>query len=98
MELGVNVVNDELNERIQDFISAFELVFDIDWNYTKSRMVDETYISEQGTFLNPFPGEHFTGGKGDNWANRSSLLTAYREFKAFTTIEEMYNLDAEPWK
>lgn len=87
----------ELSKRIQDFLSAFELVFDIDWGYTKLNILDENFISEEGTFIEPFPGEYFTGGRGDNWANRSSLLAAYRELKAFATSEGIYNSDDELW-
>lgn len=90
-------MNDEFNERFQDFINTFELVFDGDWEYTKDSISDEYHIEKNGTFLNPFPGEHYTGGKGDNWANRSSLLAAYRELKAFAISEGIYNPDDEPW-
>jgi hypothetical protein len=53
---------------------------------------------EEGTLIAPFSGEYFTGGKGDNWANRSSLLAAYRELKAFAISEGVYNPNDEPWK
>ena len=68
-------MDNELSKRIQDFLWAFELVFDNDWDYTKLSILDEYLISDKGTFINPFPGEHFTGGEGDNWANRSALST-----------------------
>ncbi|WP_434686269.1 hypothetical protein [Pseudanabaena minima] len=90
--------NEELKERLQKFIGCFEMVFDIDWNYTKNSIADEYLIDNHGTFLDPFPGEHYTGGKGDNWANRSSFLAAYRELKAFAISEGLYNPDEEPWK
>lgn len=77
----------ELNKKIARFLLSFELVFDNDWDRTKACMLEENFIQEQGTFLNPFPGEHFTGGKGDNWANRSSLLAYYRNLKAFAISE-----------
>jgi hypothetical protein len=80
----------ELQERIQDFLQSFELVLDQDWDYTKMSLKSEYLIGENGTFLDPFPGEHFTGGKGDNWANRSSLLSAYRELRAFAISENIY--------
>lgn len=91
-------MDNELSKRIQDFLWAFELVFDNDWDYTKLSILDEYLISDKGTFINPFPGKHFTGGKGDNWANRSHLLAAYRELKAFAISEGIYNPDDEPWK
>lgn len=90
-------MNNELNERIQDFIDCFELVFDMDWYFTKESISDEYLIKEDGTFLDPYPGEHFTGGPGDNWANRSSLISAYRELKAFAISEGLYNPDNSPW-
>lgn len=86
-------MNDELNTRLQRFLSAFELVFNNDWDFTKSSILDEYLISQHGTFLDPFPGKHFTGGKGDNWANRSYLLAAYRELKAFAISEGIYDPD-----
>jgi len=87
----------ELINRVAGFLYCFELVFDHDWSFTKANMCDdefrEFFIAENGTFLDPFPGEHFTGGKGDNWANRSSLLAAYRELKAFMISEGLYTED-----
>lgn len=68
----------DLNERICDFITCFELVFHWDWDFTKSSILDKYLIQETGTFIDPYPGEYFTGGKGDNWANRTSLIAAYR--------------------
>jgi hypothetical protein len=88
-------MNDEFSTRLQRFIDTVELVFDNDWYYTQNLISDEDFISNNGTFLNPFPGEHFTGGKGDNWANRSSFLAAYRELKAFAISEGLYDPDAE---
>ena len=90
-------MSSELKQRIQEFLDTFELVFDIDWEFTKSRILDEDFISEEGTFLEPVRGKFFTGGKGDNWGNRSSLLAAYREFKAFAISEGLYDPDDSPW-
>jgi hypothetical protein len=80
----------ELQERIQDFLQSFDLVFGIDWDYTKMSLNSEYSFGKDGTFIDPFPGEHFTGGKGDNWGNRSSLLSAYRELRAFAISENIY--------
>jgi hypothetical protein len=82
--------NFELQQRIQDFLQSFELVFHLDWDYTKMSLKSEDLIGKTGTFLDPFPGEYFTGGKGDNWGNRSSLLAAYRELRAFAISENIY--------
>ena len=84
---GVDEVNEELNKRIQDFLDSFELVFHVDWCHTQSSIADELFIAENGTFLNPYPGQHFTD---DNWVNHSSLLAAYRELKAFAISEGIY--------
>lgn len=86
----------ELISRVTRFLDAFELVFDHDWDFTKGTICDdkefrECFIAEKGTFLDPFPGEHFTGGKGDNWGNRSHLLSDYRELRAFMISEGLYN-------
>jgi hypothetical protein len=85
----------ELISRVARFLGAFELVFDQDWDFTKGTICDdkeyrECFIAEKGTFLDPFPGEHFTGGQGDNWANRSFLLSRYRELRAFMISEGLY--------
>jgi hypothetical protein len=89
----------ELISRVADFLGAFELVFDQDWDFTKGTICDdkeyrECFIAEKGTFLDPFPGEHFTGGKGDNWANRSFLLSRYRELRAFMISEGLYESES----
>jgi hypothetical protein len=88
----------ELINRVMGFLYCFELVFGHDWDFTKASMCDdkesrEFFIAENGTFLDPFPGENFTGGEGDNWANRSALLAAYRELKAFMISEGLYTED-----
>lgn len=89
-------MNEEFKVRLQDFLDTFELVFDNDWEFTKLNVLDDSddwIHRNNGTFLNPFPDEHFTGGKGDNWANRSSLLSAYRELRAFSISEGLYDPD-----
>ena len=94
----IKQMNDEESElisRVTRFLDAFELVFDHDWWFTKETICDdkkerEHFIAEDGTFLDPFPGKHFTGGKGDNWANRSLLLSDYRELRAFMISEGLY--------
>ncbi len=69
--------NNQLRDRIQNFIDSFELVFDYDWVFTKDAINDEYQISEKGSFLDPFPGKHYCGGKGYTWGSRSSLFSAY---------------------
>ncbi|MEG4133074.1 hypothetical protein QUA41_31055 [Microcoleus sp. Pol11C1] len=87
-----------LIERVTAFLSYFELVFDNDWWFTKSTICDdpefrELFIAKNGTFLNPFPGEFFYGGKSDNWANRTQLLDKYRELRAFLISEGLYEAE-----
>ena len=89
--------NEDLLQRVNNLISCFELVFDIDWEFTKQLILDEDFISNDGTFLDPRPGKHFTGGRGDNWTNRTNLLSAYRELRAFAISEGLYDPDDEPW-
>lgn len=86
-----NYEKQQLAELIQEFIDSFQLVFDYDWNYTKDSINDFYLISEKGSFLNPFPGKFYCGGKGDNWANRSSFLSCYRKFKAYCISEGFYS-------
>lgn len=90
-------MSSELSDRIQAFLSSFENVFHYDWDFTKDRIVDELFIEEQGTFLDPLNGQHFTGGKGDNWANRSCLIADYRELRAFAISEGLYKPEDEHW-
>ena len=60
--------------RLKDFQESFEQVFDNDWDMTKSRITDDSFISPSGTFLDPGVED-----KSNNWANRGVLLSNYRE-------------------
>lgn len=86
-----------LANRVTAFFHYFELVFGNDWSFTKGILCKsgpdylECFIAENGTFVNPFPGEFFTGGKGDNWANRTQLLDHYRELRACLISEGLYD-------
>ena len=60
----------------ESFLSAFELVFDNDWDMTKGCISNSTFISERGTFLAPEVDD-----ENNNWANRGALLAAYRHLK-----------------
>lgn len=82
--------NIELAIRLQDFLESVELLLDNDWYHTKCSISEEVLIHRDGTFLNPFPGQHFTGGKGDNWANRSAFVFTYREIRSFAISEGLY--------
>lgn len=86
-----------LADRITAFFSYFELVFGSDWSFTKGILCEsdpeylECFVAKNGTFINPFPGEFFVGGKGDNWANRTQLLDHYRELRAYLISEGLYD-------
>lgn len=90
----------DLINRVTAFLNHFELVFNNDWTFTKGMLCEgdeewrELFIAGNGTFLDPFPGEHFTGGKGDNWANRTALLADYRELRAFMISEGLYRSES----
>ena len=60
----------------RDFLDAFETVFHVDWEETRSRIGDDCFISPSGTFIEPgFADE------SDNWATRGRLLSCYRALK-----------------
>ncbi|MBH0066378.1 TIR domain-containing protein [Psychrobacter sp. SZ93C1] len=74
--------NEELNKLISNFLSAFDAIFDMDWEHTKGCLVDsEFFISSNGTFINPNVYD-----EGNNWGNRPFLLNSYREL--ITYIEK----------
>lgn len=66
--------HEELNQLISDFMISFDLVFDNDWDHTKSCLEkSQYYIEGQGTFIKPLVQD-----EGNNWSNRGYLLTSYR--------------------
>jgi hypothetical protein len=68
-----------LNQLISDFISAFDLIFERDWEYTKLCLEDtQLFISPKGTFINPNVVD-----EENNWGNRSFLLNSFRELVAY---------------
>jgi hypothetical protein len=71
----------ELKESVQDFLAMFELVFEGDWDHTKSCIVDSSFISSAGSFLSPPPWNNCRDPKGSNWSNRAALLSAYDRLK-----------------
>lgn len=61
---------------VSEFLSMFELVFDQDWEFSRMNLEDENrdlYIRPGATFIAPGVGD-----ESNNWANRGSLLSAYR--------------------
>ena len=59
-----------------EFVEMFEAVFGNDWDLTKDRIKDPAYVEPKGTFVNPGVED-----EDNNWANRGSLLRAYRSLK-----------------
>lgn len=77
--LGNSVSNPEFKEKLARFIWAFDLVFHGDWEHTLSCIKDPEYlISPDGSFLCPGVSD-----ESNNWANRGSLLFAYRDLVDF---------------
>lgn len=67
----------EFVEAIAEFVDHFELVFDNDWDMTRSVLAEpKHFIDPDGTFLEPRMDD-----ESNNWANRGALLTSYRRLK-----------------
>ena len=64
----------ELFRALSEFVTMFELVFDLDWDVTQATLEEpEHFIAKGGTFIRPLVRD-----EGNNWMNRGSLLEAYR--------------------
>lgn len=64
---------------VSSFLDTFELVFDLDWDFTQGVLdsdVRQFYISPEGTFTSPLVDD-----ERNNWHNRAALLEAYRELR-----------------
>lgn len=62
-------------EKLKNFMEIFEVVFHNDWYVSKCHLeTPELYISNDGTFLAPNVKD-----EANNWGNRGSLLSSYRE-------------------
>ena len=67
-----NVIDEELEKALAGFFSAFEFVFDADWEYSKHCLQNpDLYI--EGSFLKPHVEDEF-----NNWSGRGGLLSSYR--------------------
>ena len=74
------MTDQELKNKMTEFMQCFELVFDGDWDFSKGCLTDDSqhhYIVADGTFLVPKVAD-----EDNNWANRGALLAAYRELLA----------------
>jgi hypothetical protein len=67
----------QLEAAIVRFVEAFALVFDNDWEMTKDRICDPSYVTPSGTFISPGVSD-----ESNNWANRGNLLDSYRRLVA----------------
>ena len=67
-------MDQKLIDQLNDFIDHFELVFDNDWDTTKARIKAAREFGCEGSFL-----VTDTYDESNNWANRGSLLSSYRE-------------------
>ncbi len=75
----------ELQNALLSFMGYFELVFDNDWELTKTRLEGpEYYVAEGGTFLNPGVED-----EENNWANRARVLESYRALKTLLKQREV---------
>lgn len=78
----------ELNRLISDFLSAYYVIFEADWEHTKCCLEDSQYfISPTGSFINP--GVKY---EGNNWGNRPFLLDSYRRLIDYI---KKHNVDIE---
>lgn len=77
--------NSKLNNLISNFLTAFDLIFNIDWDYTKLCIEEsDTLISRHGTFIEPNVDD-----EENNWGNRVSLLNSYRELVDYIDKHEI---------
>lgn len=68
------------DEVLLDFLDAFKLVFEWDWEFTCAILRSDQlgwYIRPGHTFLNPGVED-----ESNNWGNRGRLLAAYRRLVA----------------
>jgi hypothetical protein len=82
------------NEKVREFLDAFEEVFDRDWAYTKEMLGIRGETEEQKRAaaefgLEPIPVVADDGtfihprveDEGEDWGNRGRLLAAYRALR-----------------
>ncbi|MHB8122929.1 MAG: toll/interleukin-1 receptor domain-containing protein [Desulfuromonadaceae bacterium] len=82
-----NLKQIQLNKLLSDFLLSFRLVFEDDWEHTKSSLTDDwmpIFIYENGTFLNPRVTD-----ESNNWSNRGGLLDSYRSLLEFIAVNKI---------
>jgi hypothetical protein len=74
----------------REFLDNFKLMFNNDWEYTKSMIKQDNaeLITGDGTFLEPG-----VESESDGWANRSALLESYRELVDYLKENELVEAD-----
>lgn len=86
--------NPELLIALRRFLDSFELVFgETDWPVTLANLQDDAryLIHQNGTFLEPGVDD-----ESNNWANRGSLLSAYRRLKHQLAMSQFIVTDVHP--
>jgi hypothetical protein len=78
-------MTEETADKLIELLSRFELVFDSDWEFTTGRILDENFVANDGTFIEPKVDD-----EENNWANRARLLDAYREAISAVEAEGIY--------
>ena len=68
-----------LEEALEEFVGAFEVVFDEEWSYGRDHMVHnmDRIIPADGTFLQPTQDPARV-----NWGSRAAMLQAYQRLRA----------------
>ncbi len=91
----VSYDQERFEKLVSNLINSFELIFDIDWDYTKSCLRGDYIdylVSPNGTFIHPKIED-----EGDNWMNRPNLLNAYRQLDAFMRENNIYAKEELSW-
>ena len=79
--------SEEFEKLVSNFVFGSEMIFDMDWEHTKSCLSDdiiEFFISPNGDFLNPNVAD-----EGNDWGNRLGFLESYRKLKSFMDKYEL---------
>lgn len=87
-------MDSNLEDKLRRFMTAFELVFDNDWEFTESAINGDMcmwMIAADGTFLRPKVLD-----ESNNWCNRGNLLKAYRELVVEMKTQGIYGFDFWP--
>lgn len=67
-------MNSNIENLTNTFLSNFELVFDLDWDYTRHCLITPDSFQCESSFIN-----NEADDESNNWKNRKTLLDSYRE-------------------